>query len=492
MNTSSAKPVWTFRRKVLLRAPDSPAFEASLPAALFISHDIDNNKGIISAQVDLDPSNPARPPQVLRLMFLPESVKACSWIQRSDDHLCPPRVLSKVPRHGVVASSVSTLSFELHTTATLFLPLDLKPLSPQSHETLDLNALEKISGSHMLYIHFGKDQVNGRDRQLLQRFLTALREDNIEELSLDTKRQGLTQGNLNTLRQVAVPPPYTAKPVSEQEEPVELPPYGAVATPGHVAEKHPNAPSSILQGDEKLKRPLCLSSPPPGSPTEVNTPSTGPLSPPSWASIYPTIFQRITSPDCEKPMLLDLEHQLRGLPDDTIRNLLTRSGHGHLLVKPAAADSRPSTASEKTTFSQSGMHDCESIQQYVNVAVEQRLQSHVDEIVNRNSDLLHGLLKEKGQDFREQIDNVEYDLRHKTEDWMDEFQDAYLDYMKQLDAKSQDCLDTINDQAVVSKGEKIARFRRNLLRRHRAYQLGSNLYMPKSRRPTNPKRRLRS
>lgn len=113
MDTASRHPKWDLTRKGLVRAPNSSNSQAFLLATLLISHNRDTKQGIVSIRVTLNTSNPARPSQELTLVLPPESIKNRSWTPKSDDHLCLPRPLSKVPRHGPVASSILPLSLEL-------------------------------------------------------------------------------------------------------------------------------------------------------------------------------------------------------------------------------------------------------------------------------------------------------------------------------------------------------------------------------------------
>lgn len=237
MTTTSLNPQWDLKRKVLVYAPDStdpPDSQAFLSATLLMSHDIETKQGIISIRVTLHNPNPTCASQVLTLAFPPKSVTTCSWIPKSNDNLCPARLLAKVPRNSGDVSNVSTLSLQLRTTAEAFVPYNMKPLSPHTQSISDFHALEKISTSNILYIHFGKDQVTKKEIPLLQRFLHALRDCSVEVLRLDLKRHGLIEGALHNYRPPSFPPPYSEKSVSEQEE---LPAYCADSVSEQVVGK---------------------------------------------------------------------------------------------------------------------------------------------------------------------------------------------------------------------------------------------------------------
>lgn len=224
MNNPSITPNWTLKRTGLVWAPDSQTF---LLATLLISHAIESKEGIISIRIPLRIFNPARSSRNLTLVLSPESVQSCSWIPKSHDGLCPSRLFPNVPRHGPDVSSVSTLHLVLNSSATIFAPVDLEPLSPHLNDVPDFHALEGISQAKTLYLHFGKGQFTRDDTNSLNIFLRAVQARGLKTLSLNHKRQGLAEGNLHILRQALFPPPYIDKTVSEPEESEELPPYGA-------------------------------------------------------------------------------------------------------------------------------------------------------------------------------------------------------------------------------------------------------------------------
>lgn len=231
MTTTSLSQQWELKRKVLVYAPDSQTF---LCATLLMSHNIETKQGIISIRVTLKNPNPTCASHVLTLAFPPESVTTCSWTPKSNDTLCPARLLTKVPRNSGDVSNVSTLSLQLRTMAETFVPHNMMPLSPHAPSISDFYALEKISQSNILYIHFGKDQVTEKEIPGLRRFLRALRDCSVQVLRLDLKRQQLDKGALHDYRPPPLPPPYTEKSASEEEE---LPAYCADSLPEEVVGK---------------------------------------------------------------------------------------------------------------------------------------------------------------------------------------------------------------------------------------------------------------
>lgn len=233
---------------------------------------------------------------------------------------------------------------------------------------------------------------------------------------------------------------------------------------------------SVVPDEEKQDRLLFLSSQPLGSPTELsptelNTPSPDLLSTLSSSPppIRTTIFSRP-----EKDKLAGLEHQLRqlrGARDDAVRDLLIRTGYGHLLAKPDVVDSDLSYASEKASFTKTGMKECHSIEDCVEAKVKRevkrQLQPHVKKIVDENSRLLYDLLGEHEREFCNEFDDRKADLRSATEGYINEIEES----MGQLEAKSIRCLNRIQDQVVAYKEEKMAKFKLNRTRRRQVYGL---------------------
>lgn len=148
---------------------------------------------------------------------------------------------------------------------------------------------------------------------------------------------------------------------------------------------------SILPDDEKHERLPLSSSPPPGSPTVVNTPSTRSPSP---IPIPPTAFTRVSDPSRTKiNKITGLDCQLRGFSDDTIRDWLTRSGRGYLLAQPDVVDNDLAYASAKPSFARVEKNQRRPLaEDYVNSMIKSCVQSTIDKMAD---EVLQGRLQSR-------------------------------------------------------------------------------------------------
>ena len=241
-------------------------------------------------------------------------------------------------------------------------------------------------------------------------------------------------------------------------------------------EKYLGSPPS--SSDEKQESLLFPASQPLDSPTEIATPtnvSTSSIVSPSPLPIHPTIFAR--DPPRSRTHLdriAGLEHQLRGVPDHLIRGLLRRSGHGHLLGGLEDSDSDLSYESKNpTSFSKVRLSNCGSIEDYVDATVKRSLQSHVNEIVDKNCTLLYDLLRDHEEEFRSQIDDIHSGIRIKTDECLHELEETFQGSIDKLEERSQQCLDYIQDQRIASSEKTVTKFKLSLKgyrHRHRRRQ----------------------
>lgn len=231
MATTPLDTRWNFKRKVVVHAPDapdtpgSPDFLTYLSATIVMSYKPDTKQGIVSLRAALNEPNGACASPMLTLAFPPKSIQSCSWFPKSNDILCPARLLPKVPRCGGNVSDISTLSLELNSTAELLVPDNMNHFAPHTESMSVLDTLRRISQPGTIYIHFGKDQIPLEDPQL-EKFLSALRSRSVDTLHLDWRRQRLVRSALNNGVPACFPPPYSEKSASGQQE---LPAYSAKA-----------------------------------------------------------------------------------------------------------------------------------------------------------------------------------------------------------------------------------------------------------------------
>lgn len=228
-----------------------------------------------------------------------------------------------------------------------------------------------------------------------------------------------------------------------------------------------------MSPDRNRRRKRLLSSPqPPGSATEVDTPSTCSSSP---SSIRPTYFTRAFSPGCaDRNKLAHLEHQLRGVSDHLICKLLIRTGRRHLLARPEEVDSDLPSNSEKVSFAKAEP----PLKQYIDEMIERCLTPVVNKIVDSavsdGRDQITDGCKITEAEFREQVDDYNSEVRMTADECMKEMQEQaqrYMDkieeqaqwYMDKTEEQAQECMDNIENQrseVEMSMEEKVAKFER--------------------------------
>ncbi|KAL2786826.1 hypothetical protein BJX66DRAFT_312143 [Aspergillus keveii] len=450
MTTTSRNPPWVLKKKVLVHACD---LDVSCVARLSIDHDQTANHGSISLLITADLANLNGRSQVLTLHIPPERVEKCGLARRSNDDLCPPRLAPMLPAPVTNVSAVTTLSLSLGTTGVVLCPSDMGSLSPASPGDSKFHSFAKICRSKFLRIHISGRQFVKKELDKLESFSYALRQRRLQTMSYNHARHGVVQKDWRVFSLSPDPPPYCQEPVPEQVNQVDPPLYSE-----SELGKRRRDPRSMSPNDEGRKR-LQLPSPQMiGSPTEVNTPST--LSP-SPSSIRPTYFTRASSPgqtECKRLALL--EHELRGVSDDMIRELLIRSGRQHLLAIPKDMDRDLPCEFEKVSFPEVEMIE-RRLKRYVDKVIERRLERYVDSAVSECRDQIYDVYTTNEAEFREQVDDGNCEVRNTANECMNELREQAQEHMVEIEEQAQQYMKDIEDQGIqveVSAKKKIGRW----------------------------------
>ncbi|KAI4757433.1 hypothetical protein E4T52_10878 [Aureobasidium sp. EXF-3400] len=307
---ATPEPLWVFEKAVLAHAPE---FDVACAARLRIAHDQNDDQGSISVRLNADLADFGK--QTLMLVIRPDMVDTCIVVAKSNDKLIPDRMFPMVPVSVTNSAAVSTLILCLKATGVVLVPpsVDGATLRPGSRGP-NLEAFARICQSKTIHLHLSKQQFKDGDLHHLRTFSGALRARMLKAQALDYKRlnagQGAIEKDWRVFGQSANPPPY-CEPASTRS----------------VLGKRPrdDSPSEALPTSATPCSP-----PPPWSPTETNTPTT---CSPSPAQIFPTKFTNDTKSSYRQRIkVLDLQRQLKGVPDDLLREVLAGSGHQHLLA----------------------------------------------------------------------------------------------------------------------------------------------------------------
>ncbi|KAJ5362406.1 hypothetical protein N7541_003250 [Penicillium brevicompactum] len=283
--------------------------------------------------------------------------------------------------------------------------------------------------------------------RLLKIFLDALRDRKLQEKAFDHARHGLVQKDQRALSPSLDPPPYSGHPASLQGGEIHPPLYSATSESPRVVGKRRRGPLSVPSDDERQKRLLPSYSQSRGSSTEPTTPST--LSP--SRSIRPTCFEHPRSPsNIEPAKLTRLLHELDGVPDDLIRELLIRSGRQHLLAKPEKTPSDLPCELENISPTHVAMIE-HRLTQYLDRKIEQRFNNIVDGVVDECRDQVYDECKTNEAEFREQVDDANSEVRNTANDCMGEVKEEAQKYMRELEEKAHQYMNSIEDQGVEIK-----------------------------------------
>ncbi|KAL4789838.1 hypothetical protein BDV19DRAFT_14243 [Aspergillus venezuelensis] len=460
MTTASQIRPWTLKKAVLVHAPDSDAF---CVARLRIVHgpsgdrdpsgDGDQSgerdqsvvygqaadKASISLSITAALAN-SNSRSHLTLTIPPDRVEKCGLARRSNDSLCSSRLLSSLPAPVTNASAVSTLTLSLDTVGIVLCPSGTESLIPATPGDLQFQSFAKICQSQFLRLHFSNRQFVNNELDKLQGLSHALRQRSLQAVSFNHARHGLLQTDWRIFALSPDPPPYSQEPVSEQADP---PVYHE-----QVVGKRRREPRSVSPNDEGRKRLLLPSPQPIGSPTEVNTPSSrGPSYSPS---IRPTHFQRASPVPTEYEKLAHLENGLRSVSDDLIRKLLIRIGREHLLAPANVDQPLPSELNKIGIFSDVHMMMMtleRRLERYVDKTIEHQLAGHVDRAVSECRDQAYDAYTLKEDEFHEQVDDGNAEVRNTANECMDELQEQVQEYMVQTEDQAQRHIAQIEDQA---------------------------------------------
>ncbi|KAL4908293.1 hypothetical protein BDW74DRAFT_99293 [Aspergillus multicolor] len=429
--TSQTSP-WVLKNKaVLIHSPDA---EASFVARLRIVHDQIASRGTISLSTKVDLANSGRSQVLVLLNIPPDRVEKCRLARKSNENLCPSRLLPMLPAPVTHVSAVSTLSLSLSMAGIVLCPSGMESISPAIPGDLNFVSFAKICQSKFLRLHFSARQFVNNELDKLQTFTSALRQGSLQTMPFDHGRHGVVQKDWRVFSLPPNPPSYCQKLVSDVSEPVDQPPQYSKQVIG----KRSRDSRSLSPCNEAEKRRLISTPPRIGSPTEVNTPST--LSS-LQASIKPTQFTRASSLSNNT-----LEYQLGRLSDEQIRELLVRAGRGHLLAKTKSVDRDLQPAGDN--FSpQLEQIECR-LERYIDDTISRRLSEYIDRTVADCRDHIHDEFTTNEAAFREQVDDGNSELRITANECMNELREQAQGYMVEIEDQAQQCMQDIENGAI--------------------------------------------
>ncbi|KAI4730989.1 hypothetical protein E4T49_01406 [Aureobasidium sp. EXF-10728] len=330
----SARASWLFRNKPAVASANNTFGRFNIS----INHDESKAEGSIAIQhaVHLEgfPSE-----QTLDLVLRPESIVACELFL--DNYRLPPEVLNLIPTNR---NDIWSLSLTMHTPGTVICPTAPLPLSFLSNSFgQQFAAFSHLCQTTTLQIYLGRDQLQAEHRMRLERFAAAIAHRKLRANPIDLRSLGGGGGKQETTWNYI-------HPSSEEQQQTEV----------GVSRKRNRVDSNSQQqsGEPSTKIQKFWDVVPPGSPTEVNTPSSRHVTPnsplttvniPDNKSLYHFI-----SPTTEKPREDEPSPYITGEKTNLRHDEEKRSGSRAYTPLPAypaglEATCTPSPALEKTS-----------------------------------------------------------------------------------------------------------------------------------------------
>ncbi|KAI5258671.1 hypothetical protein E4T42_00450 [Aureobasidium subglaciale] len=194
--------------------------------------------------------------QTLDLVLRPESIVACDLLL--DSHKLPPEVLNLIPTNR---SEILSLSLTMHTPGTVICPTAPLPLAFISTSFgQQFAAFSHLCQATGLQIYLGKDQVQPEHLIRLERFTSAIAHRHLRANPIDLRSLGGGGGKQETIWENIHPPLL-------EDEQAEV---GAT----RKRCRSDSGSQQLQSGEPSTKIQRFLWGIPPGSPTEVNTPSS--------------------------------------------------------------------------------------------------------------------------------------------------------------------------------------------------------------------------
>ncbi|KAG9949048.1 hypothetical protein KCU85_g4492, partial [Aureobasidium melanogenum] len=254
----SARASWLFRNKPAVAS----ASETFGRFNISIIHDESKAEGSIVIQhaVHLEGFSSG---QTLDLVLRPESIVSCELYPDNQNHRLPPEVLNLIPTNR---SDIWSLSLTMRTPGTVICPTAPLPLSFVSTSFgQQFAAFSHLCQTTQLRIYLGRDQLQSEHRVRLERFASAIAQRRLRANPIDLRSLGGGGGKQETTWGYIHPPPVEQQQVG----------FGASRKRSRVDS---NSQQQSGEPCTKIQK-FFWDMAPPGSPTEVNTPSSRHVTP---------------------------------------------------------------------------------------------------------------------------------------------------------------------------------------------------------------------
>ncbi|KAH0349942.1 hypothetical protein KCU81_g2848, partial [Aureobasidium melanogenum] len=339
-----------------------------------------------------------------------------------------PLLLKCIPTSLASPSDVLSVALVLKSPGAVHYPKDLTSVRSTDPSDADFQSFIDVCQATTIYVHFAKAQFDQQERPRLEQLVIGLDEGNLEAPPLNLQRADRGRGLQEGTWQVFSP---KASGSSHKETSSKLGKRSRQAPGWHFG-------TSVSSLDVPLKRPTpyVYTTPPPYSPTEVNTTPTTRSG--QSNDIRPTVFtlppyrKEPTSPK-ENSQVTLLANMLATVPEHVLREAIIQSGHGAILsLAPDAALLHKRQEPRSRRLSSPGLVSL--VRDLFTTEVEARMKYLVESgLPLHTKDAIEKLMDEYHNNFYVDCQEAEAAIQEKVEDASLEVKMALEDGMKEIE-----------------------------------------------------------
>ncbi|KAI5207939.1 hypothetical protein AUEXF2481DRAFT_36 [Aureobasidium subglaciale EXF-2481] len=460
MAANTLSDVWRTRRAAFVQ---NPALDRGCRCQVRLMYG--NGQASISLQLQTNIAGVSNtPPRHIILYIQPSIVEASSI---NDGTSISPLLLQCIPTSLATLSDALTIALVLKCPGAVHYPQGLTSVSAEDASDTDFQSFVELCQATTVHIHFAKAQFDPHEKTQLHRLVDGLDGKGLKAPPLNLGREDRGRGLQEGTWQVFSP----KHPGSSHD------------AASSVLGKRPRVASSSPVGgplDEPPKRLAANSytTPPPYSPTEINTSTPATRSVES-NDIRPTVFTlppyRITDPvtSSDDAQISLLANMLATVPEHVLREAITRSGHGPLLSSASGTvvveeqhKSRVRRMSSPRLVSLvRGMFTAE-VEARMKYLIESGLPLHtkdaIEKVMGDYQDQFYIHCAEAEAGIQEKVDEASLEVKMVLEDGMKEVEDLVEEHLQKL-AEEYETLDGKGNLELDSLRCWFVKFARTLL-----------------------------
>ncbi|CAD0108592.1 unnamed protein product, partial [Aureobasidium uvarum] len=368
------------------------------------------------------------PPRQILLHIQPSIVESCSIAQETS---ISPLLLKCIPTSIAGPSDVLTVTLVLKSPGAVHYPKELKSVHPTDPADVDFQSFVEICQATTLYVRFAQAQFDQQEKPRLERLVEGLSNGVLRAPPLNLAREdrgrGLQEGTWQVFDQQDSASNHS-KPSSG------------------LGKRLRQASVSSFDAPSKRATPCIYTTPPPYSPTEVNTTPTTRSG--HSNDIRPTVFilppyrKELVSPP-ENGQVALLANMLATVPEHVLREAIIESGHGRLLglVSAGAVLGKPleprprRLSSPRLTSLVKDLFTAE-VEARMKYLVEAGLPLHTKDAIEKVMDEYHDIFyvdcQEAEATIQEKVEDASLEVKMALEDGMKEIEELVEEHLHKL------------------------------------------------------------